>query len=153
VSESELGAVVARLAQVEWRDAPIPGPWVVRGTPHARCADLSRSQDGMAYTAAWDCSAGSFRWHNEVDETVHIVEGEVTVTDAAGTSRTLRAGDVALFHAGTTFRWDVPRYVRKIAFMRHAAPPLLGRAVILTGRARRALGRRLARILPARSAA
>lgn len=152
VDEARRGSVVAQLAQVTWRDAPIPAAWVVSGSPRARCADLSRSSDGMACTATWDCSAGSFRWHNDVDETVHILEGEVIVTDAAGVSRTLRPGDVALFRAGTTFHWEVPHYVRKIAFMRHTAPPLLGRAMVFVGRARRALARRLGGMLSTRPA-
>jgi uncharacterized cupin superfamily protein len=153
VNVQRQGSVVARLAQVTWRDAPIPTAWVVRGSPRARCADLSQSSDGMAYTATWDCSAGSFDWHNDVDETAHILEGEVTVTDAAGVSSTLRPGDVALFRAGTIFHWEVPHYVRKIAFMRHTAPPLLGRVMVFTGRARRALARKMARVLATKEAA
>ena len=152
MEEAMQGSVISRTAQLVWREAPIPAAWVVSGLPRARCADLSHSPNGMAFTATWDCSASSSRWRNDVDEIVHILEGEVVVSDATGASWTLRPGDVALFRAATVFHWEVQHYVRKIAFMRHAAPPLLGRVMVFTGRARRALVRRLTCVLTARQA-
>jgi hypothetical protein len=120
--------------------APIRPEWVLQGAPVARAVELSRSPDGTAMTALWDCTAGAFNWFFAGDETVHIVEGEVVVEDEGGT-RTLRAGDVALFSAGTWAKWTVPVYVRKVAFCRDPLP----KAVLRVVSAMRALKQRLRR--------
>lgn len=111
----------ARLDTARLEPTPIPPSWIVGGSPQARCAELSRSRDGAAATFVWECTAGEFDWTFAGDETVHILDGEVIVDDGAG-PRTLRAGDVALFHAGSTCRWQVPAYVRKLAFLRDPVP-------------------------------
>ncbi|HJQ56773.1 MAG TPA: cupin domain-containing protein [Vineibacter sp.] len=82
----------------------------------ARCAALSRSADGSAWTDLWDCTAGSFRWHYSVNETIHVIDGGAIVTDRDGTVWDLAPGDVMQFLVGTEALWQVPRYVRKIAF-------------------------------------
>lgn len=111
----------AAIATARLDDAPINPSWIIDGEPQARCAELSRSRDGTAATFVWDCTAGEFDWTFAGDETVHILEGEVVVDDGLG-PRTLRPGDVALFHAGSTCRWRVPAYVKKLAFLRDPIP-------------------------------
>ena len=114
-----------RAADTGLEPAPIRPEWVIEGAPQARCRELSRSADGTAITAVWDCTAGAFNWHFAGDETVHILEGEVTVDDGWG-PKTLSAGDVAFFPAGTWARWEVTSYVKKLAFCRDPLPrPLL----------------------------
>jgi len=71
---------------------------------------------------AWSCTAGRFNWHYSVDETLHIVSGEVFVTDEKGQTHRLGAGDMVFFPAGTSSVWNVPNFVRKIAFCRHSMP-------------------------------
>ncbi len=129
--------------------APIPPGWIRSGTPVARAATLSTSSDGTAFTAVWDCTAGSFDWRFHGDETVHILEGEVVVTEAGARPRSLHAGDVALFHAGTTVHWEVPRYVRKLAFCRSRMPRSILAAHRLVSRVQELLGRLLGRRAPA----
>ena len=104
------------------RLCPIEPAWIVAGAPVARNAILSRSADGAACTIAWDCTAGEFDWHYTVVETVHIVEGAVTVSSLDTPARRLEPGDVAFFPAGTTARWRVETYVRKVAFCRRGLP-------------------------------
>jgi uncharacterized cupin superfamily protein len=101
--------------------APIEPSWILGGAPRARCAVLSRSRDRSACTVVWDCTAGEFNWSYLDDETVHILEGEAIVDDGSG-PRTIRPGDVVLFHAGSTWRWRVPTYVKKVAFLRLPIP-------------------------------
>ena len=113
--------VQSRLDEAKLEPAPIRPEWIMVGDPIARSAELSRSPDGTALTALWDCSAGTFNWFFGGDETVHILEGEVVVSDDDGI-RTLQAGDVALFPAGTWATWRVPRYVKKVAFCRDPMP-------------------------------
>src|ERR1700754_1592266 len=64
---------------------PIPSGWIVEGTPQARARELARSADGTAVVVAWSCTAGRFNWHYGVDEMVHVISGEVFVTDERGT--------------------------------------------------------------------
>ncbi len=121
--------VAIAAADVLLRDAPINPAWVREGAPRARMGEISRSGDGAAVTVVWDCGAGLFEWRFGVDETVHILEGEVAVADANGVSRVLRAGDVAFFPVGSVTLWRVDTYVRKLAFCRHAMPASLGYAI------------------------
>jgi len=118
--------------------SPIDPAWIVAGAPVARAATLSRSADGTACTVAWDCTAGAFDWRYDVDETVHIVEGAVTVSSLNTPPRRLEPGDVAFFPAGTTARWHVEAYVRNVAFCRRVLPrqmaPILN--LLRTARAR-----------------
>lgn len=97
--------------------APIPDGWILEGAPEARGKVLSCSSDEMAFTAMWDCTAGHFNWFYDIDETVCIMEGSVTVRDAAGHSTTLKSGDTFFFPAGTQFHWIVTHFVRKVAFI------------------------------------
>lgn len=119
--------------------APIDPAWVREGNPVARASLLCASGDGMAATFQWDCTAGTFDWYFAGDETVHILEGEVFVTDGQ-MERRLGPGSLALFRGGTWARWHVPVYVRKIAFLREPVPA----PVRMAWRGLR-LGRRLAR--------
>jgi uncharacterized cupin superfamily protein len=109
------------IAAVSLKSAPIDPSWIVAGSPQTRSAELSRSRDGSAVTVIWDCTAGDFDWSYTEDETVHILEGEAIV-DEGSLRRTLRPGDVYLFPAGSTYRWHVPIYVKKLAFLRVPMP-------------------------------
>jgi uncharacterized protein len=109
-------------ADVELVDDPIPPHWVIAGSPQARSQRLAYSADGTSSTMAWSCTAGRFNWHYSVDETLHIIAGEVFVTDEKGQTHRLAAGDMVFFPAGTSSIWNVPHFVRKIAFCRHAMP-------------------------------
>ncbi len=92
---------------------------VLDGSPVTRSLDLTKSPDGKFTTNLWDCTAGSFRWTYTTDEIVHVLEGEVHVTDEHGVRRTLTPGDVAHFTKGTQAVWEVPEYVKKLAVHRH----------------------------------
>ncbi len=108
---------------------PITPGWVVEGTPQARARELARSADGTSVVIAWSCTAGQFNWRYSVDETVHVISGEVFITDESGTERRLGPGDMAFFPAGSRGRWRVPVAVRKLAVCRHALPKPLGFAI------------------------
>jgi uncharacterized cupin superfamily protein len=101
--------------------APITSDHVIDGAPLARSVTLTASTDGLLSTHVWDCTAGRFHWYFGVDEVVHILDGEVHVTDDHGETVTLRTGDVGHFAVHSHAVWEVPQYVRKLAF--HRAPP------------------------------
>ena len=117
--------VIARPADAQLLAAPIPKGWIIAGAPEARAAELARSSDGAAVTVVWETSAVVFRWRFDVDETVHVLEGEVYVTDEKSVERHLGPGDVAYFPAGAWSVWRVPDRLRKIAFVRHDMPFLI----------------------------
>jgi uncharacterized cupin superfamily protein len=120
--------------------SPIHPPHVLAGEPVARSLMLTRSADGLVSTHLWDCTAGRFVWNFGVDEIVHILDGEVHMTDSAGTTVVVRAGDVGHFPTGATTEWFVPEYVRKLAF--HRAAPPRGRVERVARRIARRLVRR-----------
>jgi uncharacterized cupin superfamily protein len=107
---------------VELKSAPIRREWILDGEPVARNQVLALSEDRMATTLVWDCTAGRFRWLYDTDETIHILEGEVRLTGADGVTKRLGAGDVVFFPAGSSATWQIDRYVRKLAFFRQPVP-------------------------------
>lgn len=121
--------VFAAPADVELLPAPIPQDWIVEGAPQARSKRLARSADGASSIMAWSCTPGRFRWHYIVDETLHIISGEVFVTDESGEQRRLGPGDMAFFPAGSSSLWHVTQDVRKLAFCRQSMPYLFGFAL------------------------
>jgi uncharacterized cupin superfamily protein len=121
--------VIAPPAEVELAPAPIPTDWILAGTPEARSRQLARSHDGASSVMAWSCTAGRFNWHYTVDETVHIISGEVFVTNEKGEECRLGPGDMAFFPAGSHSTWRVPVAVRKLAVCRQAMPLPFGFAL------------------------
>lgn len=97
------------------KTAPIPASWVLEGAPTARSRLLHQSSDRLSSTYLWDCTAGRFSWHYDVDETICLVEGSVTLVDSAKGRFDLRAGDTFFFPKGSRFEWHVTNYVRKVA--------------------------------------
>lgn len=121
--------VTALPAEVDLAPAPIPSGWILAGAPEARSRQLARSQDGASSVMAWSCTAGRFNWHYTVDETVHIISGEVFVTNEMGEECRLGPGDMAFFPAGSRSTWRVPVAVRKLAVCRQAMPYPFGLAL------------------------
>jgi uncharacterized protein len=118
--------VFACPAEIELAADPICPGWVIDGEPQARSRRLAESADGTSSVMAWSCTAGRFNWTYTVDETVHIIAGEVFVTDHNGQTHRLGPGDMAFFPAGSRSTWYVPVEVRKLAVCRHAMPRLFG---------------------------
>jgi uncharacterized protein len=121
--------VFAVPAEVELHPAPIPPHWIIEGSPQARSKRLAMSADGTASVMAWSCSPGRFTWRYAVDELLHIISGEVFVTDENGQSRRLGPGDMVFFPAGSSSTWHVTQEVRKLAMCRHSMPRPFGFAL------------------------
>ncbi len=121
--------VFAAPADTDLQPAPLPPHWIIEGSPQARSKRLATSPDGTASVIAWACSPGRFNWHYAVDEVLHIISGEVCVTDEKGESRRLGPGDVAYFPAGSSSVWHVTKEVKKLAVCRHSMPRPLGFAL------------------------
>jgi uncharacterized protein len=115
-------AIVHGKTSVELKSAPIQRDWILEGSPVARNAELSRSQDRTACTLVWDCTPGKFVWHYDTDETIHILEGSIVLDDGVAPARRLGPGDVVFFPAGAVVHWTVETHVRKLAFFRRQLP-------------------------------
>jgi hypothetical protein len=114
--------VIAEPATVDLIPDPIRPEWIIEGTPQAKSLPLARSRDGASAVMAWSCTAGRFNWHYSGDETVHIISGEVYITNERDEVCRLGPGDMAFFPAGSRSTWRVPVEVRKLAVCRQNMP-------------------------------
>ncbi|WP_298964916.1 cupin domain-containing protein [uncultured Methylobacterium sp.] len=119
--------------------APINPGWIRAGTPQARNTVLSRSEDETTSTILWDCTAGEFVWHYDIDETIYFLEGAAIIGDATNPPRRFVAGDVLFLPKGAVADWKVESYVRKVAFCRRVQPRIVGQALRVAGTAKRLL--------------
>ena len=113
-------------AESELEPNPIRADWIIEGRPQARSKRLAQSADGTSSVIAWSCTPGRFEWYYAVDETLHIISGEVFVTDEEGAIHRLGPGDMVFFPAGSYSIWHVTRDVRKLAFCRQPMPRSCG---------------------------
>ncbi|MER2263700.1 cupin domain-containing protein [Methylobacterium oxalidis] len=137
--------IIPSVTTVELKPAPIEASWIREGRPAARNATLSRSADGQASTLVWDCTAGTFDWFYDIDETIYFLEGSATISDGHAPAKTYRAGDVLFLPQGAVCHWHVESYVRKVAFCRRVQPKAVTLAVRVLGRLKRTLSRKQAR--------
>jgi uncharacterized cupin superfamily protein len=121
--------VIAATGEAELVPVPIPSDWIIEGTPQVRSRRLATAPDGAAAVIVWACSAGRFHWHYPVDEFLHVMSGEVFVTDEKGDVRRLGPGDMAFFPAGGQSIWHVPHEVKKLAICHQHMPALFGFAL------------------------
>jgi len=101
--------------------APIDPSWIHAGNPEARNRVVSRSRDGTSETFLWECTAGSFTWRYDSDETLYILEGEAVLFEG-DEERRIGPDDVVFFAAGARVTWRIDNYIRKVAFVRRALP-------------------------------
>jgi uncharacterized cupin superfamily protein len=73
----------------------------------------------VAWSSEWKAERASAYG---VEETVHVISGEVFITNDDGAERRLGPGDMAFFPAGSRSLWRVPCAVRKLAVCRHSLP-------------------------------
>lgn len=98
---------------------PIAASCIEEGAPVARCRTLTESADKRLSSGLWECSAGRFKVKFELDEVVHILEGEVEVREEGSDAvHELRPGDAAYFPMGLVSHWNVPRFVKKFFVVR-----------------------------------
>jgi uncharacterized protein len=108
--------------QAELPDMPIEPSWILEGNPRARGTVLVQSNDKLLSSGLWECTAGRFNWTFGWDEFIHVLEGEVRITEDGGDSYSLRQGDFVHFPLGLKTEWHVPQYVRKAFTLRTPEP-------------------------------
>ncbi|WP_068408143.1 cupin domain-containing protein [Labrenzia sp. OB1] len=105
--------------------SPIEQSWILEGNPQARCANLSSFGDDWTFVDHWSCTSGKFRWQYFYDETILIIEGEAFITDDNGVTYHVVPGTTLSFPDGSAAIWEVPSYVRKVAFNQKSVPSYL----------------------------
>ena len=72
---------------------------------------MRADEDGGYYAGFWRVPAGEvpgpFDYESELDETIHVLEGALTIEVDGGPTLELRAGDLASFEKGTKTRWTL----------------------------------------------
>ena len=116
---------------VPFQSSPINPRWIEAGDPRASCAILAVSDDRLAMTVHWECTAGRFTWRYNMDETIYILEGGCTLNQPGLPELRLRPGDSAHFSRGAAVTWTVDSYVRKLGFCKAAPPRWIGLAIRL----------------------
>jgi uncharacterized cupin superfamily protein len=112
----------AEAFQGELPEMPIEPSWVIEGTPQARGTVLVQSADKLVTSGLWSCTAGKFQWVFSWDEFVHILDGEVVISEEGGETYTLNPGDFAHFPLGLKTKWHVPNFVKKAFTIRTPEP-------------------------------
>jgi uncharacterized cupin superfamily protein len=82
------------------------------------------SDDSAVSVWIWECTAGRFIWCYDCDETIHVLDGAVTISSRGEEERHLVSGDTIRFSRGAVAIWTVDAHVRKIALCRSAPGPL-----------------------------
>ena len=97
----------------------VPASWIKSGQPRFSVAEVSHSTDGRQIVGLWQCEGPTtFEWQFGLDETVHLLEGEVKV-EYLGNTFTLKPGQTATFHAGTRAVWHIPNMAKKVFTLEH----------------------------------
>ncbi len=97
----------------------VPASWIKSGQPRFSVTEVAHSADGRQIVGLWQCDGPTtFEWQFGLDETVHLLEGEVQV-EYLGNSFTLLPGQTATFHAGTRAVWRIPKTARKVFSLEH----------------------------------
>ncbi|MCH2123491.1 MAG: cupin domain-containing protein [Pirellulaceae bacterium] len=100
-------------------DMPIDPSWITEGNPIARGTVTTQSADKKVSSGLWSCEVGKFEWTFSWDEFIHILAGEVDITEEeTGKKVTLRPGDMAHFPQGMKVHWHVKQSVRKFFVIR-----------------------------------
>ena len=76
-------------------------------------AEAKLASLGVFSWPIWSCKFSEFPWTYDSRETCYLLEGEVIVTPDGGLPVSFAAGDLVVFPAGMSCRWQVLRAVRK----------------------------------------
>ena len=103
-------------------EMPLEESQITAGSPVARGTVTFQTEDKKVSSGYWSCTPGEFDWEFTWDEFVHVLEGEVIITEAGGSSYTLKANDTAHFPLGLKTHWQVTKEIKKFFVVRTSEP-------------------------------
>ncbi len=68
---------------------------------------------GIREWPIWEKEVSTFPWHYDQRETCLILEGEIRVTPEGGKPVEIKPGDLVVFPAGMSCKWEISSPVRK----------------------------------------
>lgn len=92
---------------------PVDPARVLAGAPLAGAANLFSNACGNFHCGVWASTAGCWAIRYTEDEFCYLIEGEALITDAAGRTERVRAGDAFVLPAGFSGSWETIGSVRK----------------------------------------
>lgn len=116
---------ISHLNKDALKPSPIDQSWILEGNPQARCSNLSRFGENWTIVDHWSCTSGKFRWQYFYNETILIMEGEAFITDDDGVTYHAVPGTTLSFPDGSAAVWEIPSYIRKVAFNQKSVPSYL----------------------------
>jgi uncharacterized cupin superfamily protein len=108
--------VKTRIDTTRWEPYPMPRETLVKGDPSAQVHWIRVSGQGEPpyYAGLWTAEPSTFDYTFPMNETAHILEGHVVVSQKGGPEVELKPGDVVAFRAGTVTRWEVRSRLKKV---------------------------------------
>jgi uncharacterized cupin superfamily protein len=94
---------------------PFPLDDVIEGDPQSKVHWLRTegSTDAALMSGIFTAQPSRFNYAFETDETIHLIEGRVTITLDSGEAVTVTAGDIVSFPRGARAVWDVQEPLRE----------------------------------------
>jgi uncharacterized cupin superfamily protein len=90
---------------------------ILEGTPAQSGRVDFGSLEGPIVGGVWECTPGKFEFNYTADEMATVLDGEVRITDASGTTNTYGPGDTFHIAKGEKTNWEVVRPLRKCFFI------------------------------------
>ena len=103
-------------------DMPLEAEQIIEGNPVSYGLIAMQSDDKTMTCGFWECTEGKFEWNYTWDEFVHVLEGQVIITEDGGDSHTLNPGDTARFSPGMKTFWHVTKPIKKMFTIRSPEP-------------------------------
>jgi uncharacterized protein len=94
--------------------ADLEGWKPVEGSPTMKTWIEHATPDGKYLTGYWEATPGTYQVTYNVDELVHMFEGNATLTLAGGETKTYVGGDSFFVPAGSKVTWKTTEKVRKM---------------------------------------
>ena len=86
----------------------------VEGSPTMKTWLEHQTDDGKFLTGYGQATPGSYRVDYIGDEYIYMFEGEVTLIEDGGETRTFKAGDTFFIEAGFKGIWKTEKTIRKL---------------------------------------
>ena len=123
MSDEKTGVIrKIQVASENLDDWSLPVESIIKGNPAAKGKLLWQSDDKRIANGIWSCESGSFNWDYTWDETIYLIDGEVTITDDHCNSNTYKTGDLFFIPIGAKTTWDITQPILKVFHFRSDDP-------------------------------